>query len=99
MTSVLAVYENGVLRPKVPLHLAEGQEVEVTMVDAKPVSEPISDEEYLNRLQAAKSLQEMFAVMDSGPPEPELDIMEAVNESRRLTGFRMPEPKPQEVAG
>ena len=58
------------------------------MVDAKPVSEPISDEEYLHRLQAAKSLQEMFAVMDSGPPEPELDIMEAVNESRRLKRSR-----------
>lgn len=85
MTSVLAVYENGVLRPKVPLHLAEGQEVEVTMVHAKPAPEPISDEEITRRLKEAKTYQEWYEVTKLFPPDEgdEYDILKALEENRR----------------
>ena len=102
MTSVLAVYENGVLRPREPLNLAEGQEVTVTVTEALPPLKPLrpptpEEEDYARRLKAAKNIQELFAVMDTAPPDPNMDenfdIVKAINESRRLTGFRMPDPE------
>lgn len=101
-SSVLAVYENGVFRPTGPVELAEGQQVQLSIYPRPPflpLRAPTPEEqEYLARLKAATTLQEMFAVMESAPPEPDYDIMKLINESRRLTGFRVPDPEPGEGA-
>jgi predicted DNA-binding antitoxin AbrB/MazE fold protein len=98
MTRIIrAVYEGGVLRPVEPLALAEGQTVDVTIAATKEVgpSAPVptsEEEDYMRRIKAAKSLEEMYTVMETAPTSPDYDIVKMVNESRRLTGFRMPDP-------
>jgi predicted DNA-binding antitoxin AbrB/MazE fold protein len=100
MTTIIrAVYEGGVLRPTKPLDLPEGETVDVIITQMKSpgprLREPtLAEEDYARRIRAAKSLQEMFAVMATAPlaPEDEFDIVKEINQSRQLTGFRMPDP-------
>jgi predicted DNA-binding antitoxin AbrB/MazE fold protein len=99
MINVPAIYENGVLRLTEPVDLREGQQVRVSV---DPVLEPLPPlakptpevEEYARRLRAAKTLEEMYAVMETAPESPDIDIVAMINESRRQTGFRMPDPDP-----
>src|SRR5437870_2757183 len=95
MTTVTAVYENGVLRPTQPLDLAEGQTVEVTV--SEPASlPPLTLAEWERRIRAAKDIHEWVALANACPdPGPEYDIVKEINESRRLTGFRLPDPEPE----
>jgi predicted DNA-binding antitoxin AbrB/MazE fold protein len=128
VTTILAVYEGGVLRPVEPLSLPEGQAVQLTVYPRPPFL-PLrpatpEEEDYARRLKAASTLEEMFAVMAAAPPttspdewerqirtaktmqewvalanacpdtEPDFDIVKAINETRRLTGFRVPDPEP-----
>jgi predicted DNA-binding antitoxin AbrB/MazE fold protein len=96
--NVPAIYENGVLRLTEPVSLREGQRVRVSVEpvpDLPGIRPPTPEEEdYARRLLAAKSLEEMHAIMETAPPSPDFDIQEMINESRRLTGFRMPDPEP-----
>jgi predicted DNA-binding antitoxin AbrB/MazE fold protein len=87
-TTVLAVYQGGVLRPAQPLPLAEGETVEVTVT--RPQSAPPStEEEVIQRMKAAKTLQELFAAYETLPPPADgYDLMKALNENRRLSGER-----------
>jgi predicted DNA-binding antitoxin AbrB/MazE fold protein len=100
MTTVLAVYEGGLLRPLEPLALSEGQAVQLmvnTCPPFLPLRPPTPEEEaYDRRLKAAPTLEAMFAVMATAPPTPDdgYDVLQQINESRRLTGFRMPDPGP-----
>ena len=96
--TIRAVYEGGVLRPIEPLALAEGETVDVTVAETKLVGSSLpaptpEEEDYARRIKAAKSLEEMHAVMATAPPSPNYDIVTMINESRRLTGFRMPDPE------
>jgi predicted DNA-binding antitoxin AbrB/MazE fold protein len=92
---VRAVYENGVLRPVEPLGLPEGVTVSVTITSAGPalpvIRRPSSEEEcYARRLKAARSLDEMFTVMENAPRMPEgYDLGAALNANRRLSGERL----------
>jgi predicted DNA-binding antitoxin AbrB/MazE fold protein len=99
--TIRAVYQGGVLRPVEPLALPEGETVEVTIARTKLVGPPLraptpAEEDYARRLKAAQSLDEMYAVMATAPSSPDdpYDIVSWINESRRLTGFRMPDPDP-----
>jgi predicted DNA-binding antitoxin AbrB/MazE fold protein len=99
--TIRAVYRGGMLRPDQPLPLAEGETVEATISTAQPAGPTLrpptpEEEDYARRMKAAKSLEEMFAVMETAPQSPEdtYDIVALINESRRLTGFRMPDPNP-----
>jgi predicted DNA-binding antitoxin AbrB/MazE fold protein len=100
MISVLAIYEKGVLRPTEPLDLKEGQSVQLSVyphLPLQPLRSPTPEEEdYARRVKAAKTLQELHAVMQTAPPSPNDtdDIVAMINESRRLTGFRIPDPHP-----
>src|SRR5688572_29892337 len=96
MTTVLAVYENGVLRPTSPLELSEGETVEVTVARVTPTDPPVmSLQEWERGLRAAKSIHEWVALANACPdPGPDYDITKLLNESRRQTGFRLPDPKP-----
>jgi hypothetical protein len=78
MTNMRAIDAGGSLRPPGSLHSDERS---------------AADEEYLARLKAANSIRELFAVIESASPEPNVEIMDAVNESRRLSGFRMTDPQ------
>jgi predicted DNA-binding antitoxin AbrB/MazE fold protein len=101
MVTTQAVYEGGVLRPLEPLSLPEGKTVEVIITETNRAGSPRraptpAEEDYARRIKAAPSLAEMHAVMATAPPSPDdmPDLVEAINESRRRTGFRMPDPKP-----
>jgi predicted DNA-binding antitoxin AbrB/MazE fold protein len=98
--TVRAVYEHGVLRPVEPLSLPEGEAVDVTIVTAKPAG-PIlrtptpAEEDYAQRIKAARSLDEMYAVMATAPRLPEgYDLPQALNANRSATGERPPFPEP-----
>jgi predicted DNA-binding antitoxin AbrB/MazE fold protein len=89
MISVLAVYENGVLRPKEPLALAEGQTVAVTVSDPKPSEPPMSEEEILRRIESAQSIREWVEATKLLPPDDGgYDIVAALDENRRWSGDR-----------
>ena len=100
MISVLAVYENGVLRPAEPLDLPEGQSVQLSVYPRPPLlvfhPPPTPEEQaYFDRLKAAKNIQEWVELVNACPnPDPDFDVVKAINETRRLTGFRMPDPEP-----
>jgi predicted DNA-binding antitoxin AbrB/MazE fold protein len=85
-TTVRAVYQNGVLRPDRPLPLAEGAAVDVLVTPAA------EDDEVLRRMGTAKSLEELFAIVDALPAEEGddgYDVVRAMNETRRANGERL----------
>ena len=103
MINVMAVYENGVLTPREPLKWTEGQIVQRAVDPRQPVvplRPPTAEEaEFTRRIHATKTLEELFAVIDaSAHTLEEYDVVKAMNDSRRLTGFRMPDPEPEEGA-
>jgi predicted DNA-binding antitoxin AbrB/MazE fold protein len=94
---IRAVYESGILRPVNPLELAEGEVVDITIERVKPSDLKLrhpteAEKEYSQRIMAAKSLVEMFAIMETAPitEYDKFDLLQELNESRRATGFRMP---------
>ena len=90
MTTVTAVYENGVLRPTRPLALAEGQTVEVTVAEPKPFEPPLTLAEWEQRIRAAKDIHEWVALANACPdPDPSYDVVERMNENRRASGERL----------
>jgi len=103
-TTVRAVYENGVLRPVERLSLAEGETVDVTIAKKETVG-PIrrapspADQDYARRIEAAQSLDEVYAVMATAPGLPEgYDLCEALNANRKATGERPPFKTPPSTA-
>jgi predicted DNA-binding antitoxin AbrB/MazE fold protein len=100
MITIRAVYEGGVLRPVQPLVLPEGETVEVTIAKTRPADPPLraptdAEADYARRLQAAQTLDEMYAVMATAPPLPEgYDLSQALNANRKATGERLPFPEP-----
>jgi predicted DNA-binding antitoxin AbrB/MazE fold protein len=100
--TVRAVYESGVLRPMEPLALSEGEMVRVTIAQAMPPGPPprnptAAEEDYAQRIKAAKSLDEMYAIMATSPPLPEgYDLCQALNANRRATGERILFPEPRD---
>ena len=60
------------------------------MISLTPTAE---EEEFARRLKATKTPAEMFAVIESAPPEPEgYDLCRALDENRKQTGERLPYP-------
>lgn len=79
-----AVYENGVLRPVEPLALAEGETVHLTVT--APAARP-SDDEIIARMKAAKSPEELFAILNAYPAADDgYDLCEALDANRRRDG-------------
>jgi predicted DNA-binding antitoxin AbrB/MazE fold protein len=79
ITTTLAVYENGVLRPVQALPFADGETVQLT------VSRPeVSAEEAQRRIQAAKTLAEAFAGAAAvAEDDPGYDLLRALDENRK----------------
>ena len=87
MTTVLAVYEGGVLRPAHPLPFGEGETVEVTVAKPKPPAAPVSEDEITRRLKTAKTMEEWIAATKLLPPDDGgYDIVKALNENRLWSG-------------
>jgi predicted DNA-binding antitoxin AbrB/MazE fold protein len=89
-TTVRAVYQNGVLRPERPLPLAEGTAVDVMVTPAA------EEDEVLERMRAARTLEDLFAIADSIPAEEGddgYDVVRAMNETRRASGERLLTPE------
>ena len=103
MISVMAVYENGVFKPRGPLELMEGQTVQLSIYPQTPLK-PLrprtpEEEDFDRRLRAAKDLEEAFAAMDSAPQEPDgYDLCKALNENRKITGERLLFPELEDEA-
>jgi hypothetical protein len=54
-----------------------------------------SPQEWESQIRNAKTIQEWVALANASPDEDsEFDLIKAINESRRLTGFRMPDSEP-----
>ena len=93
--TIRAVYEGGVLRPVEPLALPEGEMFELTIVPTRPPGPPLrapprAEEDYGRRAKAARSLEELYAVMTTAPPLPiGYDLSQALNANRQATGERL----------
>ncbi len=91
-----AVYHHGKLEPSEPLELEEGQEVRLQIDTPQPVFQKrvlTSNElKLIERLKKARSLEELHNIINSAPPiSEEVDVLQAINETRRQTGFRVPD--------
>lgn len=87
--TIQAVYTNGVLRPVVPLSLAEGDTVEITI--AKPASEPEtpSEPELIRRIEACKSYDEWLQLTRQlSGDDGDYDVGKSLEENRRWSGER-----------
>ena len=90
MTTVKAIYENGVLRPTERLPFKEGEAVEVTVSPKQDAGLRSNEEEGIRRMTEAKSLAELFAAYESLPkPSDGYDLCRALNDNRRATGERL----------
>jgi predicted DNA-binding antitoxin AbrB/MazE fold protein len=87
VSTIQAVYENGVFRPKVRVDLPDGQPVDLRFEATRSAE---ADEEYAAKLREAVSLRDLFTIIES-EPEAEIDVDGLVDESRRASGFRMPD--------
>ena len=100
--TVRAVYEHGTLRPVEPLSLPEGEAVDVTIVTAnaaRPILRPPTpaEQDYKRRIKAARSLDEIYAVMETAPGLPEgYDLSQALNANRTATAERPPFSEPND---
>jgi predicted DNA-binding antitoxin AbrB/MazE fold protein len=103
MISVMAVYENGVFKPREPLKLPEGQMVQLAVYPQKPLV-PLrprtpEEEDFERRIKAAKTWEEIFAVIDTAPQSTEgSDLLRALNENRKANGERLLYPELEDEA-
>jgi len=78
-----------------PLRLADGETVEVTIARPAPPSAALptptpAEDTYARRIKAARSLEEMYAIMATASPLPEgYDLSQALNANRKETGERL----------
>jgi predicted DNA-binding antitoxin AbrB/MazE fold protein len=93
--TIQAVYAGGVFHPIQPLALADGETVELTISSTSPPGPSLrpmtpEEEDYVRRVKATGSLEELLAVIETAPPLPEgYDLTQALNENRRATGERL----------
>ena len=94
MIRVLAIYESGILKPFEPLSFAEGQTVELSVSALQPLAPlrpPTTEEmEFAVRVKTAKTLDELFAIIDAASTESNgYDLCPALDENRKSTGERL----------
>ncbi len=100
--TVRAIYEHGVLRPVEPLALPEGEAVDLTIATTQAAmstlrAPTLDEEDYTRRIKAAKSLDEVYAIMATAPRLPEgYDLSHALSANRKATGERLPFPEPDD---
>jgi predicted DNA-binding antitoxin AbrB/MazE fold protein len=84
IVTVEAVFENGVFRPLKPTFYPPGQKLELTITPIPPEKDPV-----LEQIRTAKSLDEVYAILDAAPPDPnelggdDYDIEAALQANRR----------------
>lgn len=82
---IKAVFDNGTFRPLEPVPYCPGETFDLVVASAAEASDP-----YLERMRAAKTLAEMYEIVDSAPDEfpPDYDIEAALNANRLFSGER-----------
>jgi predicted DNA-binding antitoxin AbrB/MazE fold protein len=91
--TILAIYENGVLRSTTPLALTEGETVHLAVTPTKgagPViesrleSKSPAEAEAIRRIKATKTIEELFSVVESLPQQTDdgYDFLQALNDNR-----------------
>lgn len=87
-TTVPAVFENGKLRPEVPLQLKEGEKVQVT-IRSLARSEADANEDLTQLLKSATTIHEWIEATKQLPGDDGgYDIVNALNENRIWSGTR-----------
>ncbi len=92
--TIRAVYKGGVLCPVKPVCLAEGETVDITIARPMPPTptgqtDVSAEDSSVQRLRAARSLDELYAIMATAPSLPDgYDLSEALNANRKATGER-----------
>ena len=95
MTTVLALYEGGVLRPVEPLPLNEGETVAITVVRSPSLAPPTSAGESERRLREAVTLRDWVEAANALPPTDDgYDLLKAVNENRHSSERSLLPPDP-----
>lgn len=90
MSSITAIYENGILRPMEKLSLREGETVEVTLVPRNTQPGRLNPDEWAQRIRTTKSVDEWVSLANSGPvTDDDYDVIVAMNETRRANGERL----------
>ncbi|HVJ82131.1 MAG TPA: antitoxin family protein [Planctomycetia bacterium] len=83
ITTVTAVYRDGVLRPDRPLALAEGATVAITLTQPAPQVPPDKESDADAAIRKASTLQEWILAANQSPPEAdEYDLLQALEENR-----------------
>jgi predicted DNA-binding antitoxin AbrB/MazE fold protein len=95
MTTISAIFEDGVFRPTEPPGLPEGQQVRLTIHPCPPLgperSPTSEDVEYARRVGECKSIDEWFALMATMPSDDgDYDILAELNADRRWSGWGPP---------
>jgi predicted DNA-binding antitoxin AbrB/MazE fold protein len=81
--TIQAEFVNGILRPLAPLHLLEGERVEVTISPIHSVTPPNSEVDIIQQIQACKTYIEWLEVMKLLPPDDGgYDISKALPDNR-----------------
>jgi predicted DNA-binding antitoxin AbrB/MazE fold protein len=84
ITTTLAVYENGVLRPVQALPFADGETVQLTVTRPDASGLPRSPEEAQRRMREAKTLQDVFTAAAAVAEEDVgYDLLRALDENRQ----------------
>jgi len=90
-TTILAVYENGLLRPVKPLPLPEGETVEITLARIKDGPSAQKEEQAVERIRAARTLEDWIAAANATPVEEDgYDLLRALQENRQSSGDQRP---------
>ena len=89
ITRVMAIYENGSFKPTTPLALPDGVKVELTVEEVRILHSSATEDEYIQRVESATTLEELFAAMNEAPEDDGYDLCEALNENRRIAGERL----------
>lgn len=88
-TTVLAVYQGGVLCPIRSLPLHDGETVEITFQEPRPATH-LTEEEAVCRIREAKNLAELFVAANAAPEDENYDLLKALEENRKYSGDCLP---------
>lgn len=90
MSRIMAIYENGMLRPMEKLSLREGETVEVSVLPSEAQPPPLGPDEWDQRIRTTSSFDEWVRLANSCPvaDDDDYDVVEAMNQTRRANGER-----------
>src|SRR5258708_7700877 len=90
-TTVLAAYQDGVLRPTQPQPFMDGETVEITLRPAEGPPPAQAENDDVARICAARNLDEWITAANAPLDiENDYDLLAALEDNRRLSGDSRP---------